>query len=63
MCLFVFDSWYDFYKGVVVLISVKDGMIKKGDKIVFVYLWKWYEVFDIGVNSLIVIVIGILWKG
>jgi len=27
---FLFDSWYDQYKGVVCLISVKDGTLKKG---------------------------------
>lgn len=29
----LFDSWYDEYRGVVCLIAVKDGMLKKGDHI------------------------------
>ena len=28
---FLFDSWFDDYRGVICLIAVKDGMIKKGD--------------------------------
>lgn len=29
----LFDSWYDEYRGVVCLIAIKDGMLKKGDQI------------------------------
>ena len=29
----LFDSWFDEYRGVVCLIAVKDGVIKKGDVI------------------------------
>lgn len=29
----LFDSWYDEYRGVVCLIAIKDGMLKKGDHI------------------------------
>ncbi|MCO5565431.1 hypothetical protein L7F22_019104 [Adiantum nelumboides] len=59
----VFDSWYDSYKGVVALISVKDGTIKKGDKIASAHSRKRYEVLDIGVNSPTAIATGILRKG
>ncbi|PWN32250.1 GTP-binding protein lepa [Meira miltonrushii] len=59
----VFDSWYDSYKGVVALISVKDGAIRKGDKIASAHSRKRYEVLDIGVNSPTAIATGILRKG
>ena len=29
----LFDSWFDEYRGVICLIALKDGMIKKGDMI------------------------------
>ena len=29
----LFDSWFDEYRGVICLIAIHDGIIKKGDKI------------------------------
>ncbi|MGA1846441.1 translation elongation factor 4 [Deferribacter abyssi] len=45
----VFDSWYDSYQGVVTLIRVIDGKIKKGDKIKFMSSDREYEVTRVGV--------------
>jgi GTP-binding protein LepA len=45
----VFDSWYDSYQGVVVLIRVIDGSISKGDKIKFMAISREYEVDSLGV--------------
>lgn len=45
----VFDSWYDSYQGVVTLIRVIDGILKRGMKIYFVHSQKIYEVEKIGV--------------
>lgn len=45
----IFDSWFDSYQGVVVLIRVVDGKIKKGDKIRFMSTGKVYDVDKIGV--------------
>ncbi|KAA0257743.1 elongation factor 4 [Deferribacter autotrophicus] len=45
----VFDSWYDSYQGVVTLIRVIDGKVKKGDKIIFMSSGKEYEVTRVGV--------------
>lgn len=45
----VFDSWFDPYQGVVVLIRIIDGSIKKGDKVQFMSTGKVYDVDKIGV--------------
>jgi GTP-binding protein LepA len=47
----VFDSWYDTYRGVVTLLRIKNGTLKKGMK---VRLWasgKEYEVVTVGVMN------------
>ncbi len=45
----IFDSWFDPYQGVVVLFRIFDGQIKKGDKIKFMELGKFFEVDQLGV--------------
>lgn len=47
----VFDSYYDAYRGVVVFVCVKDGIIKTGDKISFMAADKEYEVVELGVKT------------
>ncbi len=44
----IFDSWFDSYQGVVVLIRAMDGVIKKGDKIRFMATERDYEVLKLG---------------
>lgn len=44
----IFDSWYDSYKGVGLLIRVVDGEIKKGDKIRLMASGKTFEVEEVG---------------
>ncbi len=46
----IFDSWYDSYRGVIVLFRVIDGVIKKGTKIKFFNTGREYLVETIGVN-------------
>ena len=46
----IFDSWYDSYRGVIVLFRVIDGKIKKGTKIKFFNTGREYLVETIGVN-------------
>ncbi len=46
----IFDSWYDSYRGVIVLFRVIDGMIKPGMKIRFFNTGREYYVETIGVN-------------
>ncbi|MDO8462427.1 MAG: GTP-binding protein, partial [Deltaproteobacteria bacterium] len=47
----IFDSWFDPYQGVVSLIRIVDGSLKKGMKIRFHATGKIYEVQRIGVFS------------
>ena len=46
----IFDSWYDSYRGVIVLFRVFDGTIKKGMKLKFFNTGREYLVEMIGVN-------------
>ncbi|MBX3289076.1 MAG: translation elongation factor 4 [Acidobacteria bacterium] len=46
----IFDSWYDSYRGVIVLFRVIDGTIKKGTKIKFFNTGREYLIETIGVN-------------
>ncbi len=43
------DSWYDAYLGVVILVRVKDGAIKKGTKVRFMSTNTTYTVEQVGV--------------
>jgi GTP-binding protein LepA len=45
----LFDSWYDQYQGVIVLVRIVDGTLKKGDKIQFMANRRSYEVLQLGV--------------
>ncbi|AEJ23155.1 translation elongation factor 4 [Weissella koreensis] len=47
----IFDSTYDAYKGVILTVRVKDGVVKPGDKIKFMNSGAEYEVTEVGVNS------------
>ncbi len=46
----IFDSWYDSYRGVIVLFRIIDGTIKKGTKIRFFNTGREYLIETIGVN-------------
>lgn len=59
----VFDSWYDSFKGVVALVSIMDGAMRKGNTILSAHSGKKYEVLDIGVNYPDAKSTGILRKG
>ena len=47
----IFDSWYDSYRGVVVLIRVIDGEIRQGARVRLMALGRDYEVEQVGVFS------------
>jgi len=64
----IFDSWYDSYQGVIVLVRVFDGKIKKGSKIMFMSNRKIFEVqktmvynpFAVEVDELVAGEVGIV---
>ena len=45
----LFDSWYDPYRGVVCMVRVVDGTLRKGDKILFMASGRAYEIDELGV--------------
>ena len=47
----IFDSYFDPYKGVVVLVRIVDGKVKIGDKIKFVNSGSVYEVLEVGKHT------------
>jgi elongation factor 4 len=44
----LFDSWFDEYRGVICLIALQDGSIKKGDMITLAQVGLSYEVLEVG---------------
>ena len=46
----IFDSWYDSYRGVIVLFRIIDGHVKPGMKIRFFNTGRDYQVETLGVN-------------
>ena len=59
----IFDSWYDQYRGVIALVSVMDGAIRKGDSVVAFHSGKRYDVLDLGINNPEPVSVPILRKG
>ncbi len=47
----IFDSYYDSYRGVVVLIRVKNGTVKAGDTIHLMQAGKEYLVTEVGIRT------------
>ena len=45
----IFDSWFDNYQGVTVLVRIFDGEVRKNSKILFMATQKTYEVLEVGV--------------
>jgi GTP-binding protein LepA len=45
----IFDSWYDSYRGAVVMVRVMEGTIRKGQKIRFMATGRDYELTEMGI--------------
>jgi GTP-binding protein LepA len=45
----LFDSWYDQYQGVIILVRILDGVLKRGDKILLMMNGNSHETLKIGV--------------
>jgi GTP-binding protein LepA len=45
----IFDSWYDSYRGAVVMVRVMEGTLKKGQKIRFMATGRDYELTEMGI--------------
>ena len=45
----IFDSWFDAYLGIVIMIRVVDGSVRLGDRLIFMATGKEYEVTQLGV--------------
>lgn len=59
----IFDSWFDNYRGVVVLVRVFDGKVGKGTQIRLMYNNKEFEVAEVGVFSPSVTPVELLSSG
>jgi GTP-binding protein LepA len=47
----IFDSWYDSYRGAVVMVRMMDGTLRKGQKVRFLATGRDYEITEMGVFS------------
>jgi GTP-binding protein LepA len=59
----IFDSWFDEYQGVVVLVRVVDGQFKKNDRIKFMATDKDYEVLRMGKYTPFPVFVDVLEAG
>ncbi len=59
----LFDSWYDQYQGVVILVRIFDGTIKKGDKVLLMSSGRSYEALKIGVFAPAMVEVATLCAG
>ncbi len=59
----LFDSWYDQYQGVIILVRLFDGRLKKGDKIQLMSTNKGYEALKVGVFSPVMVEVPELAAG
>jgi translation elongation factor EF-4 len=47
--MLLIDSWYDNYKGVILLVRIFDGVLKPGDQIISFVTRKKYLVGEVGI--------------
>ncbi|CCJ29567.1 unnamed protein product [Pneumocystis jirovecii] len=46
---FLIDSWYDHFNGIILLVKIYDGFLRKGDKIQSIYTGLKYDVAEVGI--------------
>lgn len=59
----LFDSWYDQYQGVIILVRLFEGSLKKGDKIQLMSTNKSYEALKVGVFAPVMVEVPQLSAG
>ena len=59
----LFDSWYDQYQGVIILVRLFEGTLKKGDKIQLMSTNKSYEALKVGVFAPVMVEVPQLTAG
>ncbi|MDA8429364.1 MAG: translation elongation factor 4 [Geobacteraceae bacterium] len=59
----LFDSWYDQYQGVIILVRLFDGTLKKGDKIQLMSTNKAYEALKVGIFAPVMVEVAQLTAG
>lgn len=59
----LFDSWYDQYQGVIILVRLFDGVLKKGDKIQLLSTNRSYEALKVGVFAPVMVEVPQLAAG
>jgi len=59
----LFDSWYDQYQGVIILVRIFDGTLKKGDKFQLMATNRAYEALKVGVFAPVMREVGQLSTG
>lgn len=47
----LFDSWFDSYRGVIILVRIIDGVLEKRDKIKFLSNNAEYEIMELGIHT------------
>ena len=57
------DSWYDAYLGIVILVRIKDGILKRGQKIHMISAKATYQVDQVGIFTPKKVITGILSAG
>jgi len=59
----LFDSWYDQYQGVIVLVRLFDGTLSKGDRILLMSTGRTYEALKVGVFAPVMTEVAALTAG
>jgi len=59
----LFDSWYDQYQGVIVLVRLFDGTLSKGDRLLLMSTGRTYEALKVGVFAPVMTEVAALTAG